>query len=250
MNNYLKNATFICLDCEFTGLDPENDRILELAAVRFNLSAILESFDVLVNPGCTISPESFAVHHISEEMVASQPPIEAVLTPFFNFIGKETLVGHVIGRDLDMLEKAAGRSDIPYPLKTLPCIDTLRLARLYGDSPNNSLETLATHFNVSNPGSHRALNDVIINIEVFKHLVRKYKTVEEVFEVLAKPIKMKYMPLGKYKGRLFSEIPLQYLQWAAHMDFDQDLLFTLRTEINKRKKGDNFAKATSPFADL
>jgi DNA polymerase III subunit epsilon len=246
----LKEATFICLDCEFTGLDPEKDRILELAAARFTLSGVVESFDVLVNPGCLISPESFAIHHISQEMVISKPSIESVLTPFFNFVGQATLVGHAIGCDLDMLEKASARASIPYPLKSSPCIDTLRLARLYGDSPNNSLERLATHFNVSNPGSHRALNDVMINIEVFKHLVRRYKTVEQIFDVLASPIKMKYMPLGKYKGRLFSEIPLQYLQWAAHLDFDQDLLFTLRLEIKKRKKGDNFGQATSPFADL
>lgn len=246
----LKSATFICLDCEFTGLDPENDRILELAAARFTLSEVADTIDLLVNPGCTISPESFAIHHISEEMIASKPHIEEVLSSFLAFVGRDTIVGHAIGCDLDMLEKAAARAGIPYNLKARPCIDTLRLARLYGDSPNNSLESLATHFNVPNPGSHRALNDVMMNIDVFKHLVRKYKTVDQIFDVLAHPIKMKYMPLGKHKGRLFNEIPFQYLQWAAHMDFDQDLLFTLRLELKKRKRGDNFGQAANPFSDL
>jgi len=246
----LKETTFVCLDCEFTGLDFDKDRIVELAATRFTLSSTLDSIDLLVNPGCPITPEAYAIHHISSEMVASKPFIESVLPAFLSFVGNEIIIGHTIGNDLDMLEKAAQRAAIPYSLKSKRSIDTLRLARLYGDSPNNSLESLATHFNVSNPGSHRALNDVMMNIEVFKHLIRKYKTLDQIFEVLSSPIKMKYMPLGKHKGRLFNEIPLQYLQWAAHMDFDQDLLFTIRLELSKRKKGENFGQATNPFANL
>lgn len=246
----LKDTTFICLDCEFTGLDPDKDRILELAAVRFTPQALLDQFDALVNPGCPISDESFAIHHISQAMVSDKPYIEKILSDFLAFVGHAIIVGHGIGYDLEMIERAAVRAGIPYTLKECRCIDTLRLARLYGDSPNNSLEILATHFNVPNPGSHRALNDVMMNIEVFKHLVRKYKTLEQIYEILSKPIKMKYMPLGKHKGRQFHEIPLQYLQWAAHLDFDQDLLFTIRLELKKRKIGGGFGQATNPFTEL
>lgn len=246
----LKNALFICLDCEFTGLDPDKDRILELAAVRFSLSALIDQFDFLVNPGCLISPNSYAIHRISEEMVAQKPKIEEILPAFLTFIGREIIIGHGINSDLQMLDNAIQRAGIPTVLKNRLCIDTLRLARLYGDSPNNSLESLGNHFNVPNQGSHRALNDVLMNIEVFKHLIRKFKTVEDIFEVLSRPIKMKYMPLGKHKGRQFGEIPLQYLQWAAHMDFDQDLLYTIRLELKKRKQGGGFKEAANPFANL
>jgi DNA polymerase III subunit epsilon len=246
----LAKTTFVCLDCEFTGLDPENDRLLELAAVRFTFSEIIDQFEALINPDYPISESSFAVHHISQEMVKDQPKIEEVLPSFLTFIGKETIVGHAVGYDLNLLERAAARAGIPYGLKSQPVIDTLRLARFYGDSPNNSLESLATHFNVPSPGAHRALNDVRVNIEVFKHLVRKYTTLEQIFEILSHPIKMKYMPLGKHKGRQFSEIPFQYLQWAAQMDFDQDLLFTIRLELKKRKQGGGFKQATNPFTEL
>ncbi len=246
----LKDTSFICLDCEFTGLDPENDRIIEIAAVRFTTATFLGQFDALVNPECAISDESFAIHHISQSMVSDKPRIDDILPQFLNFVGTDIIVGHGIGYDLAMIEKAASRAQVPYSLKTSTCIDTLRLARLYGDSPNNSLESLAAHFNVPNPGSHRALNDVLMNVEVFKHLVRKYKTVEQILEILSKPIKMKYMPLGKYKGRQFSEIPLQYLLHAARLDFDQDLLFSIRQELAKRKKGGGFKQATNPFAEL
>lgn len=246
----LKNAIFICLDCEFTGLDFENDRILELAAIRFSFTESFDSFESLVNPECPISQESFAIHHISEKMIHDKPKIDAILPSFLTFVGEDTIVGHGIEYDLDMIGSSASRANIACNLKKRPFIDTLRLARYYGDSPNNSLESLAKHFNIPNPGSHRALNDVVMNIEVFKHLTKKFKTLEQIYEILSKPIRMKYMPLGKHKGRPFSEIPLQYLQWAAHMKFDQDLLYSIRLELKNRKMGGSFKHATNPFSDL
>ncbi len=246
----LNKATFICLDCEFTGLDLENDRLIEVAAIRFTFSELLAEFDELVKPDCKISAEALAIHHISAEMVADKPPIEALLPDFLKFIGRDMIVGHAVGSDLEMITRAAERAKIPCTLKARPYIDTLRLARLYGDSPNNSLGKLAAHFNVPADPAHRALNDVKMNIQVFKHLVARFKTVAQVMEILSKPIQMKFMPLGKHKGRPFSEIPLQYLQWAAHMDFDQDLLYSLRLELKKRKKGGGFKDAANPFSAL
>jgi DNA polymerase-3 subunit epsilon len=58
------------------------------------------------------------------------------------------------------------------------------------------------------------------------------------------------MPLGKHKGRPFSEIPHEYLQWAANKDFDQDLTFSIRSELKKRKSGNLFKQASNPFSEL
>ena len=58
------------------------------------------------------------------------------------------------------------------------------------------------------------------------------------------------MPLGKYRGRKFSDIPQKHLRWASHQDFDQDLLYSLRLELKKRKKGESFADAANPFKQI
>ena len=87
-------------------------------------------------------------------------------------------------------------------------------------------------------------------IEVFKHLSRKFKTTEEALKRFKKPIQLKTMPLGKHKGRSFHDIPIEYLRWAAHQNFDQDLLFSLRSELKKRKSGNLFSQATNPFSEL
>lgn len=246
----LIEETFVCLDCEMTGLDVEKDRIIEIAAVRFSLGSNGDRFETLIDPKCPISEEALAIHHISASMLEGKPTIDTVLPSLFAFVGSHRIIGHGIGFDIDFIKSAAKRAGMACPLEKNPVIDTLRLARLYGDSPNNSLETLAAHFNVPSAGAHRAMNDVEMNIEVFKHLAYPYQTTEEIFALLAKPIKMKFMPLGKYKGRPFGEIPLDYLLRAAQMDFDQDLLFSIRSEIKRRKLGKGFSEVTNPFTQL
>jgi DNA polymerase-3 subunit epsilon len=51
------------------------------------------------------------------------------------------------------------------------------------------------------------MNDVLVNIEVFKDLTANFKTTEQLKERLSKPILLKAMPLGKHKGRSFGIFP-------------------------------------------
>ncbi len=241
---------FICLDCETTGLDPKNDRIIEVAVRKFTKSEILESFESLIDPECIIPQESIDIHHIQQSQVDGQPKIQEVLPRILSLIGNHVIVGHGIKFDVQLLIEAAKRHQIPCTLDRNKLIDTLRLARLYGESSVNSLEMLRQHFNIPNEVAHRAMSDVVVNIQVFYHLAKKFTSIHQILERLKNPIKMRTMPLGKHKGRLFKDIPLDYLNWAGRQDFDEDLLFTIRSELSQRKKGNIFGQASSPFADL
>ncbi len=246
----MNNDQFVCIDCETTGLDPKQDRIIEVAVVRFSLSEVFDQYESLVDPNCIIPESSIAIHHISQDMVAGKPSIVAVLPHLLQIIGKHIIVGHGVGFDIDVIATAAERAGIPCTLRHNLYLDTLRMARLYGDSPTNSLDQLRRHFNVENEGAHRAMSDVIVNIEVFKHLSRRYKTTQHIFDALSRPVLLKTMPLGPHKGRLLKEVPVEYLRWAANKDFDQDLLFSLRSELKRRKSGNLFTQAGNPFAEL
>lgn len=246
----LKHQTFVCLDCETTGLDLKDDRIIEVAAVRFTFEMEKARFERLVDPERKISEESMKIHHISDEMVQGKPLIKEILPKLLDFVGRDMVVGHGVGFDLEMIVNAAKREKMDCTLLARPFVDTLRLARLYGQSPSNSLIQLADHFNVPHEDQHRAMGDVEANIAVFKHLARSFKTTEQLMKALDKPILMKKMPLGKHKGRPLSEIPLDYLLWAAGMKFDRDLLFSIRSELKRRKKGTGFAQVNNPFKEL
>jgi DNA polymerase-3 subunit epsilon len=241
---------FVCLDCETTGLEIDKDQIIEVAMVRFHFDQTLESFETLIDPQMIIPEVSIAIHHITDIMVKGKPKIQEILPKVFEFVGKSIIVGHGITNDIAFLCAAAKQYHIPCKLASHPYLDTLRLARLYGESPINSLEKLRQHFNIAEEGAHRAMNDVIVNIEVFKYLARRYKTTEQIVNRLKSPIQLKTMPLGKHKGRIFSEIPVEYLRWAVNQNFDQDLLFSLKTELKKRNKGSHFGQAANPFAHL
>jgi DNA polymerase-3 subunit epsilon len=246
----IEKQLFVCLDCETTGLDAHKDRIIEVAATCFDFDQIYWEMESLIDPQCPISEESMAIHHITQDMVQGKPTIAQFLPALLKKIDKHIIVGHGIRFDIEILAVAADRHSIPCHLRQNHSIDTLRMARLYGESPVNSLEQLRKHFNIPLEGAHRAMSDVIVNMAVFKQLAKRYRTTQQLFEALAKPILLKTMPLGKHKGRLLKDIPLQYLQWVAKKDFDQDLLYSIRSELKRRKKGDLFNQAASPFANL
>lgn len=246
----MSKATFVCIDCEATGLDLESDEIIEVAVMRFTLEKDEAVFESLVHPGRAIPEESIRIHNITQDMVKGKPKIHEVLPKVIEMISDHIIVGHGVGFDIHLISRDARRHSIPCNIKSNLFFDTLRMARIYGESPKNSLENLRTHFNINEEGAHRALNDVIVNVEVFKKLARRYKTTKELQKILEKPIKLKTMPLGKHKGRPLKEVPLQYLKWAAYMDFDQDLLYSIRSEIKRRQKSKGFSDSSNPFSGL
>jgi len=246
----LKKDIFICLDCEATGLNVEEDEVIELAVVKFTFDEIIEKFEALVDPGMLIPPDAMAVHNITDEMVKGKPKIEEILPEAFKLIDKYPIVGHNIGYDLLMLINAAKKRNISCPIELENSIDTLRLARLYAESPSNSLEVLRQHFNIEEEGAHRAMNDVIVNIKVFKYLTLDFRKTEEIMDRLKRPVSLKTMPLGKHKGLPFREIPIDYLYWASNQDFDMDLSFSIEQEKRRRRKNKPFSQSANPFADL
>ena len=246
----LKTDLFVCIDCETTGLDPKVDEIVEIAITLFSFEETKSSYETLVKPPIVIPESSIQIHHITNEMVQGKPQIAEVLPQILTMASDHVIVGHNISFDIDMISETAKRLSIPCKIHRNKTIDTLRLARLYGQSEVNSLEALRNHFNIPNEGAHRAMSDVIVNIQVFKRLAANFKTTGEILERLKRPILLRAIPLGKHKGRPFKEIPREYLLWAARQNFDQDLLYSIKTELSARNKGGRFEQAANPFSSL
>jgi DNA polymerase III subunit epsilon len=210
----------------------------------------LQTFETLVDPERAIPAASQEIHKISAEMLQGKPKIADILPHILELTGTHIIVGHGINFDISLIEQEAKRANIPTTIGSRLYLDTLRMARLYGQSPTNSLEQLRKHFNIKPEGAHRAMSDVLVNIEVFKHLAHPFRSSAHIIETLKTPIKMKIMPLGKHKGRPFGEIPLEYLLRSAKKSFDQDLAFSIRSEIRQRRQGGGFKQAANPFSAL
>ncbi|MDE7335940.1 MAG: 3'-5' exonuclease, partial [Muribaculaceae bacterium] len=62
----------IFFDLETTGVNFQNDRIVEISYIKVFPNGTEESKTIRVNPGRPIPPEATAVHHITDADVANE----------------------------------------------------------------------------------------------------------------------------------------------------------------------------------
>ncbi len=115
------SKTYVCLDIETTGLDPTQDAIIEIGAVRVDQSRVLEHFSTFVNPGRKLPPFITELTGIRDsDLVGAISPQEAARR-LADFCGPRSLIGHNVGFDLGFLQRQR-------ILHENPAIDTFELA--------------------------------------------------------------------------------------------------------------------------
>ncbi|MCS7221048.1 MAG: helicase C-terminal domain-containing protein [Anaerolineae bacterium] len=158
--------TFVALDLETTGLDPERDRIIEIGVVRFQSDGEIQTWSTLVNPGCPIPPRIEQLTGISNAAVSRAPTLPMVLPSLRRFVGDATLIGHNLAFDLSFLRQA----DF---LTRNPTVDTFTLAAIVLPRQKSyALSALAEFLNVKLSTAHRALADAQAAAELFRALIR------------------------------------------------------------------------------
>jgi DNA polymerase-3 subunit epsilon len=206
---------FIFYDTETTGVRSDRDRIIELAAYD---PLHKRSFSRLVHPGCPIPAEASAIHHITDEMVASAPPFSQIIPEFLEFCsGEVVLVAHNHeGFDSLFLKEEFQRANTLLP--NWPSVDTLKWARRYRpDLPRHTLQFLREVYEIPQNQAHRALDDVMVLHHLFSQMVDDL-TPEIILKLLLSPASSKeisHMRFGKYKGTPLAELPSDYVQWLA-----------------------------------
>ncbi|MCP4357403.1 MAG: DNA polymerase III subunit epsilon [Chloroflexi bacterium] len=157
-------TTYVTIDVETTGLDANNDRIIEVAAVTFRDNEILDEFSSLVNPHRDLPPYITQLTGITQEMVDGAPGMFGLRSKLRSIIGDHVLVGHNVSFDAGFLKAerlAHGNHRV----------DTVTLATiLFPDAGRFGLEALAYFLNLPTPDggqTHRALDDAVLTIELF-----------------------------------------------------------------------------------
>ncbi|MEO1276217.1 MAG: exonuclease domain-containing protein, partial [Pseudomonadota bacterium] len=94
----------IVLDTETTGLDPREDRIVEIGAVELmNHLRTGRDFHVYINPGRPMPAEAFRIHGLGDAFLSDKPPFAQVVDAFMAFIGEAQLVIHNASFDMGMI---------------------------------------------------------------------------------------------------------------------------------------------------
>lgn len=168
----LAELSYTVFDTETTGLQPtRGDEIISIGAVRIVNGRMLaqEKFDELVDPRRELPDASVAVHGITAEMLASRPPIEAVLPAFHSFAEDTVLVGHNVAFDMKFLQMKEARVGVSF---AQPVLDTLLLAEvIYPEHDAYALEAIAERFGVEIRDRHTALGDALATAEVFLKMI-------------------------------------------------------------------------------
>ncbi len=176
--------TYVALDLETTGLDPERDAILEVGAVKFQGEKVLEVFTSLVNPGRHIPRKVVDLTGITQEEAEQAPSLWTVLPRLQRFVGRLPVVGHNIAFDLAFLRRHGLFED-------QEALDTFELAGvLVPHAGRYSLGALARELGVSLPATHRALDDARATHALFIALFQRasrlpVRILEEIVEAAA-----------------------------------------------------------------
>lgn len=159
-------------DTETTGLAPSGgDEIIQIGATRVVAGKLRrqECFEQLVNPGRTIPEAGIAIHGITPQMVAGQPPIGVVLPAFHAFARDTVLVAHNAAFDMRFLQLKEQATGLAFDQ---PVLDTLLLsAVVHPHQASHRLEDIAERLGVQVLGRHTALGDAMVTAEVFLKLV-------------------------------------------------------------------------------
>jgi ATP-dependent DNA helicase DinG len=174
--------TIVALDIETTGLDPVNDAILEIGAVRFKGNRVEAEFSQLINPGKPVPPFITQLTGITDQMIRTAPPLREVLPALVDFAGDLPILGHNVRFDLGFLRRYK-------VLKLNESIDTYELAGvLMPTASRYGLGALGAALGVPLSATHRALDDARVTRAIYLQL---YETTKELpIQLLAEIVRL------------------------------------------------------------
>lgn len=198
--------TLVCFDLETTGLSPRADRIIEIGAVKFDRTGVLDTYSTLADPAMPLPLVIQRLCGLRDLDLQGQPtPTEAV-AGLALFSQGCTLVGHGVAFDMAfcseiLAEAFAGRL----------ALDTAELARtVLPSAPSHSLQDLSRALALVHDRPHRALSDAQATRLLLHSLIQTAMALplglrQRVCQLCA----LGDWPTGKYLARQLAGAPAQ-----------------------------------------
>lgn len=180
----LSEVRFVVLDTETTGLNVEKDKILSIGAVAVKNQKIYiaERFEYYVQQVYEGRKAGIKIHGILPKHTANAQSPKAVLIALLGYLQNSVLVGHHIGFDVAVLNRAF-QQHLNGQLQN-QTIDTAHLAKRLQTSFYNtptlnnkhvSLDELCKQYNIPVYNRHTASGDALITAVLFLKLMAQLK---------------------------------------------------------------------------
>lgn len=181
--------SYIAFDLETTGLNPEENEIIEIGALKVRDGKVSERFMEFICPQRAIPGHITKITGISNQMVASARPCESVIPEFIDFCQDDILIGHNVIFDYKFMKIGAKRQGYTFEKQG---IDTLKIARVvHKEFKSKNLGALCEHYNINNYAAHRAYHDALATAKLYQCLAHFHESKNpKVFE----PEQLAYKP--------------------------------------------------------
>lgn len=234
----------VFFDLETTGIDPVNDRIVQIAVIKKLPNGDAIEKEMLINPEIPIPIGATDVHGITDEMVADKPKFRQVAKAIFEFFEDCDIAGYNSNHfDVPFLASSFERCGIVFPSEDSKLIDMLAIERKLN---SNTLEEVYKRYTGSILlDAHDALADVRATLTVFEHQIKRLpKSVEEI-ELLQNDGKKRAdiagrllyddddnlcFAFGKHKGKKV-RLNVDYAHWMLGQNFPEQTKVMIRKEI-------------------
>jgi len=242
------------VDIETTGLDLADDAIVEigwcdLRAHQIDLAGAPANWRVadaltghpqsrLVDPRRPIPPQSSAVHHIIDRDVVGCPTAADVVSLL---CGDDAGPAAIFAAHNAKFER--GFLDPLMPDGRLWLCSYKLALRLWPDAPSHANAALrywrgleAIDRDRMRP-THRAGPDAYVTATLLAEMLNdpEYPPLATLLEWSQQPALQVTCHIGAWRGHKWTEVDEGFLRWVAARDFDEDVLYTVRHELERRQ---------------
>jgi len=170
------SGEYVVFDTETTGLNPKEDEILSIGAVKIKDNKILTSqtFEVFLQNSKEICSKSIKIHGIRPFDLKDAKPTKEGIVEFLNFVGSRPLVGYYLEFDVSMVNKYTKEIlGITLPNRMI------EVSEIYFDKtisliPQGNIDlrfdTILKNCGIPNMGVHNAVNDAIMTAMIYLNL--------------------------------------------------------------------------------
>ncbi|MGX9415826.1 3'-5' exonuclease [Vibrio sp. WJH972] len=184
----IKDIEFVALDFETTGLNPEENSIISIGLIPFNLDRVFcnRAKKWFITPQDNLDENSVVIHGITHFDLIGAPDLSHVLTPLLEALAGKVVVVHYRNIERNFLDRNL-RASINEGI-VFPVIDTMQIEAniqrkavsgvynwLKGKKPQSiRLGSSRQRYNLPSYQPHDALTDAIATAELFQAQIRHH----------------------------------------------------------------------------
>ena len=247
------NVPITFFDLETTGVDPDVDRIVQFAAIKYTNGISVRECSYYCDPEMQISLGAMQVHGITNEYASQYPVFPVIADTVYALLNNSVWAGYNnMAFDVPLLLNEFECYGLTPP-RPAGIIDGYKLFLNFDGPAGKGMRTLAAahmqYCGSALENAHNALYDIKATIRVIENMIIQHNGTLETFMQVSEAVNnnidrrgfFKFVgtkhiakcACGKYKGVRLEEVPISYLDWIASNDtFSADTRLIAKRVLN------------------